>query len=241
MRVAGADGCKAGWIVVSGDLDYRNCRVALFEKLEMAFESQHPPAKLAVDMPIGFLNQAREGGRECERALRKILIGKASSVFSAPCRRALLARTHEEASRINRENSEADGKPVGLSQQAFGLFKKMNEVDALLLKLDSVYIYECHPEYSFALMGNEIDPIPILESKKTLGGIAKRVARLRKSGINLDNEWRSLFRASAAQPDDILDAFACYWSAVRIAKNSHKRLPPSPEVDAQGRIMAIHG
>lgn len=241
MRVAGADGCKAGWIVVSGDLDYKNRRVVLVEKLELAFSSQFRPALLAVDMPIGFLARAQEGGRQCERELRKILRGKSRSVFSAPCRPALKASSHEEASRLNRDNSVDVGAPIGLSQQAFGLFKKMNEVDSLLAGRDRDDIFECHPEYSFALMADEHNPQPILESKKTIGGLAKRVARLLKVGVYLDDSWRSLFRASAAQPDDVLDAFACYWSAVRIAKEKHKRLPPSPERDAEGRIMAIHG
>jgi predicted RNase H-like nuclease len=239
MRVAGVDGCKAGWVVVSGALDFTDVRLSLVEDLRSVINVPRAPSIFAIDMPIGFLALAQEGGRACEKTLRGILVGKTSSVFSAPCRAALAARNYAEACELNKRHSSAE--PVSLSQQSYGLFKKMREVDALFDDDRDVRIFECHPEFSFALMADVSHPRPILESKKSIGGLTRRAARLRKVGIEPARNWRSLFPVSKAQPDDILDAFACYWSATRIAAKTHRRLPESPEEDALGRLMAIHG
>lgn len=239
MRVAGVDGCKRGWVIVSGELDFSGVELSLVQDLRSALDAPFAASVIAIDMPIGFLAHAQEGGRECENELRRILAGKTSSVFSAPCRPALAAENYAQACEINKRNSL--GNPVSLSQQSFGLFKKMREVDSLLDGAWSERIFECHPEFSFALMASELRPKPVLESKKSVGGVARRIARLRKAGIEPGRGWRRLFPVSKAQPDDILDAFACFWSAVRIAGKKHRRLPETPRLDEAGRLMAIHG
>jgi len=82
-----------------------------------------PPglACIGIDIPIGLLN----GSRACDKAARKLLgQPRGTSVFAAPCRAALSATTHREASQINREET---GR--GLSQQAFGIISKIKQVD----------------------------------------------------------------------------------------------------------------
>jgi predicted RNase H-like nuclease len=40
--------------------------------------------------------------------------------------------------------------------------------------------------------------------------------------------------------DDLLDACAAAWSALRIARGAHRTLPDLPKRDSRGHRMAIH-
>src|SRR5262245_566630 len=85
-------------------------------------------AVVAVDVPIGLLEAACPGGRECDRLARQMVgRAKAPAIFSPPCRGALPATGHKEANMLNRSSSPFQ---LGLSQQAFALFGKLREVDA---------------------------------------------------------------------------------------------------------------
>ena len=76
-------------------------------------------------MPIGFVDVPRPP-RLCEVEARKLMPGKASSVFPTPCRPALACTTHAEANALSKTLG------VGINQQTFHLFPKMREVDELL-------------------------------------------------------------------------------------------------------------
>ena len=77
---------------------------------------------VAVDMPMGLLEVAVPGGRDCDRLAREVLgPGKTSCVFSSPCRPALSAKAFAAACAISRANSPTG---LGISQQCFGLFAK---------------------------------------------------------------------------------------------------------------------
>jgi predicted RNase H-like nuclease len=78
-------------------------------------------ACLGIDIPIGLL----DGPRACDKAARKLLgQPRGSSVFPAPCRAAFGAQTDAEASSMNRQKTAR-----GLSQQAWGITPKMEQVD----------------------------------------------------------------------------------------------------------------
>src|SRR5258708_12794979 len=91
MVVAGADGCRTGWVVcrrnTDGTLDIR-----VVKTLAEACEGL---SILAVDMPIGFVDMPRPG-RACEGQARALLPGKASSAFPTPCRPVLTCTPHSE-------------------------------------------------------------------------------------------------------------------------------------------------
>ncbi|MGH8614797.1 MAG: DUF429 domain-containing protein, partial [Gammaproteobacteria bacterium] len=93
--LAGVDGCRGGWFVVLfhrtraspglADLRFVLCRS--FSELVNLREN---PSPIALDIPIGLLDQAQPGGRSCDRAARALLgRGRASSVFTPPTRAAL--------------------------------------------------------------------------------------------------------------------------------------------------------
>ena len=117
-------------------------------------------------MPIGFVDVPRPA-RICEVEARKLMPGKASSVFPTPCRPALACTTHAEANALSKTLG------IGINQQTFHLFPKMREVDELLCsrpKLKRI-VYEAHPELAFARMN---DGKPVLSKKRQPDGYAER-------------------------------------------------------------------
>jgi len=91
-----------------------------------------------------------------------VLGRRASTVFSALGRACLKGASRLEADHLNRE---AGG--VGIGAQAWGLSKKLREVDLAVTADAQRTIYEVHPEVSFWAMNGKT---PTLHSKKTAEG-----------------------------------------------------------------------
>lgn len=121
---------------------------------------------------------------------------------------------------------------VGISKQAFYLLKKIAEVDAALTasSVDASRVFEVHREVSFAARRAALHGSPMIgitESKHTQAGHDIRLALL-------PTEYRSSIeqaianrkgQASAYSRDDVLDAFICLWTALRIDASVHVTLP----------------
>jgi predicted RNase H-like nuclease len=220
--VAGADGCRSGWVICRRDTD-GSLNVRVMRTLAEACEGL---SILAVDMPIGFVDLPRPS-RACEGEARRLLPGKASSVFPTPCRLALAATTHAEANSISRPLG------VGINQQTFHLFKKMREVDELLrsrLELLKI-VHEAHPELAFARMNGGR---PVLSKKRQPEGYDDRLKLLRKHGFRA-----KISPLSGAARDDILDAMAVCRTATLIAEGTATRLGPERTRDSCGLPMNI--
>jgi len=221
----GIDGCPAGWIAVSRGACY------IAQDLAMLLERIRPDI-VALDMPIGL---ADNGPRACDQAARRLLgRPRGSSVFPTPTRAALAGRTHVEASDLN---AAACGKRI--SAQTYHLLPKIREVDLLLC--ESPYwcarVFETHPEVSFAHMNGGA---AITESKKTRAGRARRQALIATFFDQTSYPVaRNAVRRRDAADDDMADAFACLFTAERIAGSAHTTLPAEPGIDAQGLPMQI--
>ena len=222
MIVAGADGCRTGWVVCRRDSN-GNLGIRVVKTLAEACEGL---SILAVDMPIGFVDVPRPP-RACEVEARRLLPGKASSVFPTPCRPALDCTTHAEANALSRSLG------IGLNQQTFHLFPKMREVDALMRgnrDLHSI-VYEAHPELAFARMNGGK---PVLSKKRKPEGFAERLDLLEQHGF----AWRPQTVPGAGR-DDVLDAIAVCRTATLIANGTATRLGPEHERDRHGLPMNI--
>jgi predicted RNase H-like nuclease len=181
---------------------------------------------LAVDMPIGLMDEPRPG-RACEGEARALMPGKASSVFPTPCRPALACTTHAEANAANRKLG------LGLNQQTFHLFPKMREIDELMrgsAKLRRI-VYEAHPELAFTRMNGGK---PVLAKKRQPDGFAER----RKLLARHDFKWKPVTVSGAAR-DDVLDAMAVCRTAMLIAQGMATRLGPARKRDRYGLPMNI--
>ncbi|RWF13750.1 MAG: DUF429 domain-containing protein, partial [Mesorhizobium sp.] len=134
MKLAGVDGCKAGWIVVHREAGTEPS-VSVFPSFKLLLDAL-PDAIVAVDMPIGLPDFSRRGGRGPEALVRPLLGARQSSVFAIPSRDALYADTgdfttveawyaaHRRASAVGIATSDP---PRGVSIQAFGIFAKIRE------------------------------------------------------------------------------------------------------------------
>ena len=123
-----------------------------------------------------------------------------------------------------------------MSAQAWGLSKKLQEVDACMTAERQQTIYEVHPELSFWAMKGKA---PMLHSKKTGGGTKERVAALVHQGGFPTEYVERLPAGLKVGRDDFLDACAALWTATRIANREGNRFPLQTERDARGLDMAI--
>jgi predicted RNase H-like nuclease len=233
MWVAGADGCRAGWLVVLHDVEAGRQCARLLPRFRDVLALPERPQSIAVDMPIGLLDHAEPGGRECDRAARRVLgRPRSSSVFSPPVRGALREGDYASAQRRNQESSS---HAIGLSRQAFGIAPKIRELDACMTPSRQRRVREAHPELAFAeLFGSR----GTLSGKRTPRGRKQRLRLLLLAGFR---DARSLLteRPRGAAIDDVLDACVLCWAAVRVRAGEARRLPHRPLRDARGLRMEI--
>lgn len=247
--VAGADGCKAGWVAVlvrPGELpSVRICR--RFAELVDALPGD---AIIAVDMPIGLPAFTHHGGRGPEVLVRKLLGERQSSVFSIPSRAALYADTsefttveawyaaHRRASDVARATSVP---PRGVSIQAFGIFSKIRELDELLRARPELRdrVLESHPEVAFwRLNGGQSMRLPKkIKGRVNPAGMQER--RVLLAGCGLDRSFLDASPPLGAADDDFLDAVAVMLVAARHARGEAKPFPDPPGRDEYGLPVAI--
>lgn len=180
-------------------------------------------AAATIDIPIGL---AADRMRPVDGLARARLGPRRSSVFSAPVRPALAARTFEEACEISRA---ARGK--GISRQLFGILPKIRELDTLQSPQLQQKLVEMHPEVSFA----ELARSPMEFHKSTPQGRSERLRALATVFPNVASD--SATRIWGTRLDDVLDAFVGTWSARRFVGGTHLQL--GGEVDEMGLRMEM--
>lgn len=225
--VLGVDACPAGWVGVVLDPTLRASVfvAADITSLVEVVREQHDVPVVAVDIPIGLPDC---GGRLADAEARRALVGKGSSVFSTPVRSALEAATYAEAREANL--AATDGR-TSVSAQAYALRDKVLDVDAWVRSGPDPHVIEVHPEVSFARMAGG----PVLARKKDIDGVRARREALAAHGI-VAPPW---FRGAGFGEDDLLDACAVAWTAVRHALGESESLPGEPEVFSDGIPAAI--
>ena len=248
VPVAGVDGCKGGWIAVRQNGEVRS--VAVFPTFSALLAALPGDCVIAVDMPIGLPDFTARGGRGPEALVRRLLGERQSSVFSIPSRAAVHAEpgpfgsvgewyaAHRRASDMARATSDP---PRAISIQAFGIFSRIREIDALLVAEPRLRgrVFESHPEVAFwRLNGGSAMRLP----KKVKGrinpdGMAERKALLCRHGYS-----RGFLDAPpprGAAEDDFLDAAAMMLIARRIVAGTAEPFPNPPANDRHGIPIAI--
>jgi predicted RNase H-like nuclease len=222
LVVAGVDGCRIGWVMVGRDLASGALSVHVAPRFADLPNGQ---AAVAIDMPIGL---SEDGPRGCDTQARRLLPGRASSVFPVPARPMLAFGCYPDA------NAWGKARGRGLSKQAWNLMPRLKDLDETLRSVDQNRVFEAHPELAFARLNGGVPPPP----KRLAEGIARRIALLRRAGL------KGLARTLAAKPrgvgvDDLLDAAVLTLTAERIVKGEGVRLIGTPERDARGLRMEI--
>ena len=220
--IGGADGCRTGWVVCRRDAD----GALSIEVVKTLAEACEGLSILAVDMPIGFVDVPRPP-RACEVEARRLLPGKASSVFPTPCRPALACSTHAEANApARRWASESTSRPFtcfprcARSTSCCGRGHRLKRI-----------VYEAHPELAFARMNGGK---PVLSQEAPAGRLRRAPPLLAAHGFKC-----TVDRLPGAARDDILDAIAVCRTALLIAQRKATRLGPARLRDSCGLPMNI--
>lgn len=229
--IAGADGCPKGWFCLRMQVPSGRIHGAVFETAGDLLKQTPRVDVLAVDIPIGLPDS---GPREADREARSVLGPRASSVFPAPIRPALDAASYEEACEIT---EGVDGRRV--SKQAWAICAKVAAVDAVLRDEPDLreIVREVHPEVSFWAW-NDKEPLRFAK-KKRKGKEERRQLVDSAFGEEAFASVRADVQRGDVADDDILDAFAALWTALRIVRGSEARLPEDPPEDAVGLRMEI--
>lgn len=230
----GIDGCRGGWIAVHLSTTDR-WHVALVKESTSLRELVQQNRLSLIDIPMGLLDS---GGphRQCDQyARRELGMPRAASVFSAPCRAAVYAKSYDQACRLN---FKCLGKK--LSKQTWNITDKIRQLDELLQIHPELHtkLRECHPEVAFWALNHSQ---AMQNKKKEAQG---REQRLHVLSRHLPTAWTIVdhclqtYRRKEVVADDIVDAMALAVTA----KLGHKQLqclPPHPPLDDRGLAMEI--
>ena len=262
--MTGIDACRRGWVAVTleasgaaGPLGAVPASVRVHGSLASLLAAD-PVAVTGIDMPLGLVES---GWREADRAARRLLGPRRSSVFAIPPEAVWAEPSYQAA---NQRCRELTGQ--GFSIQAWGLRAKLLEANRYR-QARGHPLYEVHPELAFGAMAGA--PLPY--SKHTAPGRELRRELLASAGIvlpaalsgaaGLSGAGRpaaglpaglaagvasmagvasaAIPVADAAPVKDTLDAAAVAWSAWRIATGQAIVIPDYPQLDRQGREITI--
>ena len=221
MRAVGIDGCRAGWFYVLLQESSRY-EIGAIDHIEKVTPWLAEDTLILIDIPIGLTDSPN--GRQCDRQARKVLIPfRHTSVFSAPCRKAIQQHSYQEGSAVN---FSVTGRK--LSKQSWAISPKIKEVDDFLLSRElSVRrkIREIHPEVAFWSLN---DHQPMAFNKKTVEGFEERRTLLKRYLHHADEIFDTAlnnYRRKEVARDDIGDALVCACTALL-----HPRISSIPEV-----------
>ncbi len=220
--VAGVDAYKKGWVVVVLK-DGAFSGALVFSAIGELLTALADAPVIGIDIPIGLPTSAK---RTADGEARAFVGPRQSSVFPTPPRAVIEAETYEEARRVAK-----DRYGIGVSSQAYrGLRAKILEVDAVIGSDNR--LIEVHPEVSFRALAEHA----LQYSKRTWNGQMERRRLLEGVGIELPDD---LDEAALVPVDDVLDAAVGAWTAARYEQGKAQSLPDPPELDDQGRAVAI--
>ncbi|MDP9353474.1 MAG: DUF429 domain-containing protein [Chloroflexota bacterium] len=229
MYVIGVDGCLGGWLATRYDPSGVDLTYQVFSSFQQLL-ARHPDAAcIAVDIPIGLSDGPP---RLCDVEARRALGPRRSSVFPAPQSRLVGIPSYPEALALSRTLYDK-----GISRQAFGIYPKIAEVNAIMTPQLQARVVEVHPEVSFwALNGYRPMDYP---KRSTEGYEERRDLILKTLGGSLPARAQAGRAVRGAGADDLLDATVAAWSARRFAEGRAGRMPTEPPTDARGLRMEM--
>jgi predicted RNase H-like nuclease len=233
MRVVGVDGCRQGWLCAVHD-EPGQLSFELQPDLESILAAYPDAVCVGIDIPIGL---TCTGYRDCDRQARRLLgWPRSASVFLTPPRDVVDAceQPYPDVLALAKDRHGA-----GISSQTYAIGPRISRVNAAMSPERQLRVREVHPEVSFwAMAGGHA----MQHGKKTLAGFAERrhwlVTRFLGAAIPATRtEARRMAPWGGA--DDLLDALAAAWTALRVARGEAGYVPSDPPIDARGLKMEI--
>jgi predicted RNase H-like nuclease len=222
--VAGVIPCAPGWLVASAKLNGATFAPEIPRVLASftdVLDERPSFSIIALNAPVGYVEESRPGGRTCDRMARALLGRRGSTVHNAPSRRSLQL-----------ENDRRGDDRVDAITNV--LLRRYREVAAEMAPYRQRTVFEVHPELSFfQINGDE----PLRWSKKFEAGQEERRALLEKRVPGIE-------RILEVELEDVpsthlIDAAALLWTARRIFAHAGTRMPADPEWDEQGLRMEL--
>ena len=221
--VAGVTPCRGGWLVAGAKLQGTIFAPEDPVRLESFIDvvDQRPSYSIiALNAPVGGLDQAQAGGRTCDREARLLLGRRASAVKSAP--------VHVESAQ------GTDLLTDHIDAISRTLLPRYQEVAREMAPFRQRTIYEVNAELSFYQLNEDV---PMQWAKHSEKGKEERRALLE---AKLPGALRVIdAEVPGATPSHLLDAAAILWTARRIFAKAGVRIPTDPEWDEQGIRMEI--
>jgi predicted RNase H-like nuclease len=175
---------------------------------------------IALDAPIGYLDNFEAGGRPCDREARVLLGKRGAAIRSAPVRSQV-----EEA-----QNFSMDG----LDAVTRKLLPRYREVAAEMAPYRQRSVYEVHSELSFYQLNEDV---PLRWSKRTEMGRQERRELLARRIPGCERIVDA--ELPKVPPGHLLDVAAFMWTARRLFARAGIRIPQDPQWDELGLRMEI--
>jgi predicted RNase H-like nuclease len=221
--VAGVTPCRGGWLVASAKVQGTVFAVEDPIRLPTFIEvvDQRPAyATIALNAPVGYLDESDLGSRTCDREARLLLGRRGAAVKNAPVRLDAL--------------NDVDLLPDRLDAITRTLLHRYREVASEMAPFRQRSVHEVHSDLCFYQLNGEQ---PMRYSKQSEAGRSERRALLEEKvpGVHriLDAE------IPGVSLPHLLDAAVFVWTARRIHGRAGIRIPADPEWDGQGLRMEI--
>ena len=229
----GIDGYIDGWCCC---IIHDGVRIELHKNLTTLFENIGINNLTLIDMPVGLSSKNFE--RFIDFKLRTYLPkNKKSSVFTAPCREAVLSNDYNSAKKANQIITNRS-----ISIQSWNISKKIKELDRFLIsqKKNKLSIKESHPEFCFVNLNNNN---PLIHSKKTNEGYNERLSILIRNSEGIEMVVKKSiekFKKEKVKKDDILDSIVLALTSKYWQKNGSRTITQNPEKDEMGIPFEIY-
>ena len=221
--VAGVTPCRGGWLVVGaklqGTIFAPEDPVRLDSFIDVV-DMRPAYSVVALNAPVGGLDQAAAGGRACDREARALLGRRGAAVKNAP-----VAVDSKEGTELLSDHVDAITRT---------LLPRYQEVAREMAPFRQRTIYEVNADLSFFELN---DDIPMRWSKYSEKGHDERRSLLESK---LPGSLRIITAdVPGATLSHLLDAAAILWTARRIFARAAVRIPSEPEWDEQGLRMEL--
>ncbi len=220
--VAGVTPCGPAWLVASAKLQgptFAPENPQLIDTFSDVLDQRPTYAAIALNAPVGYLDEAAVGGRTCDREARSLLGHRGSAIKSAPVRSPA---------------NEIEFLPENLDAISMTLLPRYREVAAEMAPFRQRSVYEVRSDLTFyELNGGE----PMHWSKDTEQGRNERMALLRSKVPGIERVLEA--EIPGVQLFHLIDVSAFLWTARRIFLRAAIRLPEDPEWDEQGLRMEV--
>jgi predicted RNase H-like nuclease len=221
--VAGVTPCGPSWLVAPAKLQgtiFAPEDPQLISPFSEVLDQRPTFAVIALNAPVGYLDQSAAGGRTCDREARALLGPKrGSSIQSAP---------------VRSPTNDLEFLPDHLDAISMTLLPRYREVASEMAPFRQRTVYEVHSDVCFYQLN---DGSPMQFPKQTEKGLNERreilVDKFPGATRILSTELPGVSQAH------LLDVAVFVWTARRIFARAAVRIPRDPEWDEQGLRMEI--